>query len=114
MSDERAAAYVREYLTLQRAIAGLEERAADARQAAIECLAADGAEPGFEWKFAGLGSVIVVNGRKSPKQLQRAILAKAGVDPALLDAATTGGVPGKPGIRILPEGAKVKEDGDGA
>lgn len=97
MSDV-ARAWVQTYLSLQVDIAALEVKAQEARDSVVEALGPDGAEPGKVWSFEGVGTVSVVKGRQS-ERLDRAKLARAGVDPKLLDAATVR-TEGKPSMRI--------------
>jgi hypothetical protein len=97
MSD-RAAEYVSEYLQLKKEVARLDARAEELRGQVIEALGPDGAAPGKVWTFEGVGTVTVVKGRSS-ERLDRGRLARAGVDPALLDAATVR-TEGKPSMRI--------------
>lgn len=90
--------YVANYLALKAQIATMEVRAAEERQAAIEALHVADEKPGKTWVYEGLGTVSIVTGRVTEK-LDRAILARAGVDPALLDQATKQ-TRGDPSVRI--------------
>lgn len=98
--EDRAVEYVGAYLALKAQIADLELKAVGARAAAIEALGAEGSTPGKQWVFEGLGIVSVVKGRVTEK-LDRARLARAGVDPKVLDAATVR-TEGAPTVRIAP------------
>lgn len=93
-----AVEHVGTYLALKAQIEALEERADEARAAVAEALRTADAEPGRTWTFEGLGTVQVVKGRVTEK-LDRARLARHGVDPAVLDAATVR-TEGKPSMRI--------------
>lgn len=95
-----AVEYVADYLALKAQIADLEIRAAASRKLAVEALDAERSAPGKQWVFAGLGTVAVVKGRRTEK-LSRTKLARAGVDPKVLDAATEVSE-SAPSVRISP------------
>lgn len=94
--------FVATYVELKGRIAKLEAEAAEAREAVGQLLQG---EPGAEWEFPGLATVAVVKGRVSEK-LDRAKLARAGVAPEVLDAATIR-TEGEPSLRITAEKAKA-------
>lgn len=110
MTDDQkiqaAVEHVGTYLALKAQIAGLEAEADVAKAAACEALETASEAPGKTWDFPGLGEVQIVKGRLTEK-LDRAVLARAGVDPALLDKATVR-TEGKPSVRITA----AKENGD--
>lgn len=86
------------YVALKQQIDDLQDKLADARETLIEVLYPDGPEVGQDFDFPGLGSVVVAKGRVTEK-LDRAVLARAGVDPKLLDSATER-KEGDPSVRI--------------
>lgn len=98
---QAAVEYVATYVGLKAQIAGLEEKADEAKEAALEVLGADGAPVGKVWEFPGLASVTVVKGRRTEK-LNRTKLAKAGVAAEVLDACTDV-TEGEPSVRIAAE-----------
>lgn len=98
MSERLAREYVATYLRLQREMAVLKAVAEETRAAVVEALHADGAAPGHTWEFEGVGVITVVKGRESEKISRRALIA-AGVDPRVVDEATTVTV-GRPSMRI--------------
>lgn len=105
MSSDAAVEYVAEYVALKEQIAALENRAETARKAALEVLDDGGsATVGTMWPFPGLATVTKVKGRES-ESLDRAVLARNGVDPALLEKATVR-KKGVPTYRI------VRDDGE--
>lgn len=75
------------YVALKQQIDTLEDELAETRDILIKVLFPNGAAPGVSFGFEGLGTVTGMKGRVTEK-LDRAVLAKAGVDPALLDKAT--------------------------
>lgn len=101
-------ARLKAYARLRHESEELAKRVDEERQA-ISKLLWHGEAPGTSWKFAGIATVSVVNGRSSEK-LDRAVLARAGVSAELLDEATvrTGG---KPVLRIMVAAPEQEEGG---
>lgn len=97
-SEALAVEYVGTYLAIKRQIGELEEKAEEARKAVREILYPDGVSAGSRHIFEGLGTVEGVKGRVSEK-LDRARLARAGIAPEVLDAATVR-TEGEPSMRI--------------
>ncbi len=83
-----AAGHMGAYVAAKQQIEVLEVDLIAAREKLIGILFPDGAVPGQRFEFDGLGTVTGMAGRVSEK-MERAVLAAAGVDPALLDKATT-------------------------
>lgn len=75
------------YVALKQQIETLEADLKEAREDLIKTLFPLGPTPGLSFDFPGLGTVSGQKGRVTEK-LDRAVLAKAGVDPKLLDKAT--------------------------
>lgn len=98
-----AVEHVGTYVALKAQIGELESQAAEAKDAAIAALQADGAPAGKTWQFPGVATVQVVKGRVT-ERLDRAILARFGVSAEILDKATIR-TEGAPSIRITAEDA---------
>lgn len=106
---QAAAEHMGSYVAIKQQMDGLATELAGAREALLAVLFPEGPVAGAVFEFEGLGTVTGVKGRVST-ELDRAVLARGGVDPALLDKATVTKT-GKPSVRIEVDDAAAPPEG---